>query len=81
MSLKSFSKSTERPFTVISYAALGSQAGARVVLITSGGKEIEGKVAEVSATGVTVSVTRESGQARLFVERGRILEIRVARRG
>lgn len=71
----------ERPFAVISYEALGSQPGARVVLITSGGREIEGKVIEVSAAGVTVSVNRESGQARLFVERGRILEIRVARRG
>lgn len=71
----------ERPFTVVSYDALGSQAGARVVLITSGGKEIEGKVAEVSAAGVTISVSRESGQARLFVERSRILEIRLARRG
>lgn len=71
----------ERPFAVISYEALGSQPGARVVLITSGGREIEGKVTEVSAAGVTVSVNRESGQARLFVERGRILEIRVARRG
>lgn len=71
----------ERPFAVISYEALNGQAGTRVVLITSGGKEIEGKVTEVSAAGVTVSVTRESGQARLFVERARILEIRVARRG
>lgn len=71
----------ERPFTVVSYAALNGQAGARVVLITSGGKEIEGKVAEVSAAGVTISVNRESGQARLFVERARILEIRVVRRG
>ena len=71
----------ERPFAVISYEALGSQPGARVVLITSGGREIEGKVTEVSAAGVTVSVNRETGQARLFVERGRILEIRVARRG
>jgi hypothetical protein len=71
----------ERPFAVISYEALNGQAGARVVLITSGGKEIEGKVTEVSAAGVTVSVNRESGQARLFVERARILEIRVARRG
>ncbi|HVH34438.1 MAG TPA: hypothetical protein VM847_10050 [Tahibacter sp.] len=71
----------ERPFAVISYEALGGQTGARVVLITSGGREIEGKVAEVSAAGVTVNVNRETGQARLFVERGRILEIRVARRG
>jgi hypothetical protein len=71
----------ERPFAVIPYDALNGQSGARVVLITSGGKEIEGKVAEVSAAGVTVSVNRESGQARLFVERARILEIRVARRG
>jgi len=71
----------ERPFAVVSYAALNGQSGARVVLITSGGKEIEGKVAEVSAAGVTISVNRESGQARLFVERARILEIRVARRG
>lgn len=71
----------ERPFAVVSYDALGGQAGARVVLITSGGKEIEGKVAEVSAAGVTISVNRESGQARLFVERTRILEIRIARRG
>ncbi len=71
----------ERPFAVVSYAALEGQSGARVVLITSGGKEIEGKVTEVSAAGVTISVNRESGQARLFVERARILEIRVARRG
>lgn len=71
----------EKPFVVVSYAALDGRAGTRVVLITSGGKEIEGKLAEVSATGVTVSVTRESGQARLFVERNRILEIRVVRRG
>lgn len=71
----------ERPFAVVPYAALNGQSGARVVLITSGGKEIEGKVAEVSAAGVTISVNRESGQARLFVERARILEIRVARRG
>lgn len=71
----------ERPFAVVSYAALEGLSGARVVLITSGGKEIEGKVAEVSAAGVTVSVNRESGQARLFVERARILEIRVAPRG
>ncbi|HSX60517.1 MAG TPA: hypothetical protein VLF18_09990 [Tahibacter sp.] len=71
----------ERPFAVISYDALNGQTGSRVVLITSGGKEIEGKVAEVSAAGVTVSVNRESGQARLFVERARILEIRLARRG
>jgi len=71
----------ERAFAVIPYDALNGQSGARIVLITSGGKEIEGKVAEVSAAGVTVSVNRESGQARLFVERARILEIRVARRG
>jgi hypothetical protein len=71
----------ERPFAVVPYTALNGQSGARVVLITSGGKEIEGKVAEVSAAGVTISVSRESGQARLFVERARILEIRVARRG
>lgn len=73
--------SHDRPFAVISFADLSSQSGARVVIITSGGKEIEGKVTEVSAAGVTVAVNRESGQARLFVERTRILEIRVARRG
>lgn len=73
--------SHDRPFAVISFAELSGQSGARVVIITSGGKEIEGKVAEVSAAGVTVAVNRESGQARLFVERTRILEIRVARRG
>lgn len=73
--------SRERLFAVVSYEALSGHAGMRVVLITSGGKEIEGKVADVSPAGVTVSVTRESGQARLFVERARILEIRVARRG
>uniref|UniRef100_UPI0021492010 hypothetical protein n=1 Tax=Tahibacter caeni TaxID=1453545 RepID=UPI0021492010 len=71
----------ERPFVVIPYEALNGQSGARVVLITSGGREIEGKVAEVSAAGITVNVKRDTGQARLFVERGRILEIRVARRG
>ncbi len=41
----------ERPFVVVSYDALGGRPGARVVLITNGGKEIEGKVAEVSAAG------------------------------
>ncbi|MBL8298270.1 MAG: hypothetical protein JNN30_07990 [Rhodanobacteraceae bacterium] len=71
----------ERPFAVVAYEALNGQTGARVVLITSGGKEIEGKVTEVSPAGVTVSVNRETGQARLFVERARILEIRIARRG
>ncbi|GMV29907.1 MAG: hypothetical protein AMXMBFR59_20320 [Rhodanobacteraceae bacterium] len=78
---KEMESSRERPYAVVSYEALSGHAGMRVVLITSGGKEIEGKVTEVSTAGVTVSVTRESGQARLFVERARILEIRVARRG
>lgn len=70
-----------RGFTVVAFTGLGAQVGSRVSLITSGGKEIEGKVVAVSGEGVTVQMNREGGQARLFVERRRILEIRLLGRG
>lgn len=70
-----------RGFTVVAFTGLGAQVGSRVSLITSGGKEIEGKVIAVSGEGVTVQMNREGGQARLFVERQRILEIRLLGRG
>lgn len=70
-----------RGFTVLAFASLGTQVGSRVSLITSGGKEIEGKVITVSGEGVTVQMNRDGGQARLFVERQRILEIRLLGRG
>ena len=70
-----------RGFSVVAFDGLGSQVGSRVSLITSGGKEIEGKVIAVSGDGVTVQMNRDGGQARLFVERRRILEIRLLGRG
>ena len=70
-----------RPFSVVAFDNLGSQVGSRVALITSGGKEIEGKVTAVGNDGVTIQMNREGGQARLFVERRRILEIRLLGRG
>jgi hypothetical protein len=71
----------ERPFNVIAYASLSGLIGSRIVLITNAGKEIDGKIAAVDDGGVTVNVNRETGQARLYVERRRILEIRLPRRG
>lgn len=70
-----------RGFSVVAFAGLGAQVGSRVSLITSGGKEIEGKIIAVSGEGVTVQMNRDGGQARLFVERQRILEIRLLGRG
>lgn len=71
----------ERPFSVVAYGGLSALVGSRIVLITNAGKEIDGKIAAVDGDGVTVSVSRETGQARIYVERKRILEIRVPRRG
>lgn len=71
----------ERPFSVVAYGGLSGLVGSRIVLITNAGKEIDGKIAAVDGDGVTVNVTRETGQARIYVERKRILEIRVPRRG
>jgi hypothetical protein len=68
-----------RAFTVVAFDALGAHVGARVVLITSGGKEIAGRIASVDATGVMLSIARDTGQAQFFVDRTRILEIRVQR--
>ncbi|TDR47530.1 hypothetical protein DFR29_102190 [Tahibacter aquaticus] len=70
-----------RPFSVVAFDSLAGQLGSRVTLITSGGKEIEGKIVAVSKDGVTIQMNREGGQARLVVERRRILEIRVIGRG
>jgi hypothetical protein len=70
-----------RPFAVIGYEGLSGQIGQRVVVITNAGKEIDGKVSAVDGEGVTLQVNRETGQARLQVERKRILEIRVPRKG
>ena len=69
----------ERRFVVVAYDNLGGHVGARVALITTGGKEIEGRVASVDGTGVLLSVQRDTGQAQFFVERARILEIRLQR--
>ena len=69
----------QRSFAVVAFDNLGGHVGARVVLITAGGKEIEGRIASVDAGGVLLSIARDTGQAQFFVERARILEIRVQR--
>lgn len=69
----------QRTFTVVAFEGLAAHVGARVLLITSGGKEIEGRIAGADASGVTLTVARDTGQAQFFVERARILEIRVQR--
>lgn len=68
-----------RSFAVVAFDNLGGHIGARVVLITASGKEIEGRIASVDAAGVLLSIARDTGQAQFFVERARILEIRVQR--
>ncbi|UXI68415.1 hypothetical protein [Tahibacter amnicola] len=70
----------EKPYTVIAYANAGQYAGAFVTLITSGGKEIEGRITSVDDEGIALSVQKGGGQARFFVERSRILEIRLLRK-
>jgi hypothetical protein len=70
-------RTVERSFRVLGYEALPNHVGARVQLITSGGKELEGNVDQVDDSGVTLSVQRETGRARFHVERSRILEIRL----
>lgn len=70
---------SQRTFTVVAFDGLAAHVGARVLLITSGGKEIEGRIAGADASGVTLTVARDTGQAQFFVERARILEIRVQR--
>ncbi|MEO8673466.1 MAG: hypothetical protein ABI411_19290 [Tahibacter sp.] len=69
----------EREFLVVAYDALSNRRGTRVTLITAGGKELEGTVESIEEAGITLSVQRETGRAEFYVERVRILEIRVPR--
>jgi hypothetical protein len=69
----------ELPYIVTALESLENRSGEYVILVTEGGKEIEGVLVGVTRENATVRVRRESGTADLDVPRARIREVRQPR--
>jgi hypothetical protein len=69
----------ELPYIVTALESLENRSGEFVILVTEGGKEIEGVLIGVTHESATVRVRRETGTADLDVPRARIREVRQPR--
>ena len=69
-----------RDYEVIEFAALNSQAGRFVRLVTDGGKKVEGYVVAADEAEVELRVSEGGGSARFVVPKARIREVQLIRR-
>lgn len=69
----------ELPYIVTALESLENRSGEYVILVTEGGKEIEGVLVGMNLESATVRVRRETGSADLDVPRARIREVRLPR--
>lgn len=69
----------ELPYIVTALESLENRTGEFVILVTEGGKEIEGVLVGVTRESATMRVRRETGTADLDVPRARIREVRQPR--
>lgn len=69
----------ELPYIVTALESLENRAGEYVILVTEGGKQLEGVLVGVTRDSATLRVRRETGSADLDVPRARIREVRLPR--
>lgn len=69
----------ELPYIVTALDTLENRTGDYVILVTEGGKVIEGVLVGMTPENATVRIRRETGSADLDVPRARIREVRLPR--
>ena len=66
-------------FVSIPVASLGAYRGARVRLLTAGGKLVEGRVQQLDGTDVVMLVLRDGGSAEMRIPQAGIRDVKVRR--